>query len=440
MEEPNQPQSQPDSSSTTIPAEESRNGEFYGAASVSASVSQVLQEEQSQAQLPSTENEAFTCTISDDSFSCIIVIITFCFLVSIVLVLGVYGSLTLRLGSNCSLLIKANPVLVKYLKVKQFDDTINGSRLYGFYKDPPLDVLIASSELHSTSLPAKSQKDWIYFLNEGSQLNIYASVNSPSPSPLVLVIADAEGIDGLVQWLDDTSYSNTTFSWNILHGNGMIQQDITKSSNYYVSVANLNSEILEIQLNLTIRALVYNTSKAYYNCSLAHGECSFTISFTNGNAAVLTTPGTKDASGDGWYVELSYGPRWITYLVGIGGTTVLMFLAFHLLYNFQHTRDNRTGVHFREMGSERASLLSHKDDGLSSRASSYDSVSQNDEDLGDGQLKDCAICFAAPRNCFFLPCGHCVACFACGTRIADAAGTCPICRRNMKKVRKIFLV
>lgn len=80
MEEPNQPQSQPDSSSTTISAEESRNGEFYGAASVSASVSQVRQEEQNQAQLPSTENEAFTCTISDDSFSCIIVIITFCFL------------------------------------------------------------------------------------------------------------------------------------------------------------------------------------------------------------------------------------------------------------------------------------------------------------------------------------------------------------------------
>lgn len=43
-------------------------------------------------------------------------------------------------------------------QVKQFDDTVNGSRLYGFYKDPPLDVLVVSSELHSTSLPAKSQK------------------------------------------------------------------------------------------------------------------------------------------------------------------------------------------------------------------------------------------------------------------------------------------
>lgn len=25
-------------------------------------------------------------------------------------------------------------------------------------------------------------------------------------------------------------------------------------------------------------------------------------------------------------------------------------------------------------------------------------------------------------------------------RIAEAAGTCPVCRRNMKKVRKIFTV
>lgn len=115
--------------------------------------------------------------------------------------------------------------------------------------------------------------------------------------------------------------------------------------------------------------------------------------------------------------------------------TILMLLGFHFLNNFQCSREERTSFQFGEMRSERAPLLSQKDDDLSSWGSSYDSVSQDDEDLEDGMaadslegkpLKDgeynnnirrlCAICFDAPRDCFFLPCGHCVACFACGTR------------------------
>ncbi|KAJ8642470.1 hypothetical protein MRB53_019164 [Persea americana] len=100
----------------------------------------------------------------------------------------------------------------------------------------------------------------------------------------------------------------------------------------------------------------------------------------------------------------------------------------------------------------------HKDDDISSWGSSYDSVSHDEEDMEDRpgatslearSLKDvetntprrlCAICYDAPRDSFFLPCGHCAACFTCGTRIAEDAGTCPICRRKMKKVRKIFTV
>lgn len=215
-----------------------------------------------------------------------------------------------------------------------------------------------------------------------------------------------------------------------------------------------------MQLNLTVMSLLYNTTSAYYNCAVAQGACSLKMFFPNGNSAVLTSPGPEQATtSQMWYVKLSYGPRWITYIVGIGGMTILMLLGFHFLNNFQCSREERTSFQFGEMRSERAPLLSQKDDDLSSWGSSYDSVSQDDEDLEDGKaadslegkpLKDgeynnnirrlCAICFDAPRDCFFLPCGHCVACFACGTRIAELAGTCPICRRNMKKVRRIFTV
>ncbi|KAK3018026.1 hypothetical protein RJ639_004516 [Escallonia herrerae] len=433
------------------------------------------------AQFSTPDNEGMT-RIRDDTWSCIIVVLTFWFFVSMTLILGVYGSVSLRLGPNTSLLIESNPLLVDYLKVQQVDDNMDGPTLYGFYEVPPLDVVTTWSKTLISSLQGDSDKascfyDWIFYLNHGSKIDISYSVNSSSSSSLILVIA--QGNEGLAQWLDDPSYPNTTLSWNLIHGNGLIQQDISKSSSYYIAVGNLNLETVEVQLNLTIRALQYNTTAAYFNCNFARGQCTLKTSFPNGNAAVLATPPPKQASpfslkflpcvlrdilryaellaagtsGDEWYVKVSYGPRWITYLVGICGLTILMLLAFHFLNNFRRTRDDRLGAQFGEMGSARTPLLSQKEDDLLSWGSSYDSVSQDDEESEDGFIAGsldgeynnntrrlCAICFDAPRDCFFLPCGHCVACYACGTRIAEAAGTCPICRKNMKKVRRIFTV
>lgn len=119
----------------------------------------------------------------------------------------------------------------------------------------------------------------------------------------------------------------------------------------------------------------------------------------------------------------------------VAGMTLLMLAAFNFFNNFRSIHEEGTGVHFGEVEPERAPLLSYKDDDLSSWGSSYDSVSNDEEDIEDfltvGSLEGkssrdgengnntrrlCAICFDAPRDCFFLPCGHCVACYACGIR------------------------
>ena len=111
-----------------------------------------------------------------------------------------------------------------------------------------------------------------------------------------------------------------------------------------------------------------------------------------------------------------------------------MLVGFNFLNNFPCNRDETGGQH-QVIRSEREPLLAHKDDDLSSWGSSYDSLSHDEDDLeellavgplegkslGDGENSNntrrlCAICFDAPRDCFFLPCGHCVACFECGTR------------------------
>lgn len=126
----------------------------------------------------------------------------------------------------------------------------------------------------------------------------------------------------------------------------------------------------------------------------------------------------------------SYSP-----LLHAGVMTVLILLAFRFFNMSQTTAEDRTGFEAEEVGTERAPLLLLKDDDVSSWGSSYDSVSHDEEDLEEqlaassteGQQitegeninnppRLCVICFDAPRDCFFLPCGHCAACFTCATR------------------------
>lgn len=116
--------------------------------------------------------------------------------------------------------------------------------------------------------------------------------------------------------------------------------------------------------------------------------------------------------------------------------TVIILLAMRICNTFQIIRGDEPGFQAGDMVSERAPLLSRKDDDLLSWGSSYDSLSHDEEEVDDWlavasidgkPLKEegeansnlrrlCVMCFDAPRDSFFLPCGHCAACFTCGTR------------------------
>ncbi|GAV66614.1 zf-C3HC4_3 domain-containing protein [Cephalotus follicularis] len=387
--------------------------------------------------------------IRDDVWSCLIVLVTFWFFAaSMTLILGFYGSVNVQLAPNCSWLIQTNPLLVQSIKVEEIDELKSaGPTLYGFYKRPPLDVEINWTDTHDAFVPVNFHKEWIYFLNKGSKMEISYTVKSPSSLPLSLVIA--KGRESLVEWVEDPSYPNTTLSWNIIYGTGKIQQEILEHSNYYIAVGNLNSEEVEVELKLSVKAFIYNTTKAYYRCSLGDHLCTLKLFILGTNVAVLSTPGAQEGIiNDDWHVKLSYGPRWITYFAGSGVVTALILLAFRFCNVFRSTGRDGAGLE-----AERAPLLARKDDDLSSWGSSYESVSHDEDDLEEwlavntpekennsNPQRLCVICFAAPGDCFFLPCAHYAACFACATRIAEEAGSCPVCHRKMKKVRKIFTV
>ncbi|KAL5556856.1 hypothetical protein UlMin_039092 [Ulmus minor] len=69
--------------------------------------------------------------------------------------------------------------------------------------------------------------------------------------------------------------------------------------------------------------------------------------------------------------------------------------------------------------------------------SSSSSSSSCCEDLYDGKV--CVICYDEQRNCFFVPCGHCATCYVCAQRIYNGdSKNCPVCRRLIRKVRKLF--
>lgn len=58
------------------------------------------------------------------------------------------------------------------------------------------------------------------------------------------------------------------------------------------------------------------------------------------------------------------------------------------------------------------------------------------EDLYDGKI--CVICYDDETNCFFVPCGHSVACHTCANRILnEESKSCPICRGLVHGVTKL---
>uniref|UniRef100_A0A1D1Y404 E3 ubiquitin-protein ligase rififylin n=1 Tax=Anthurium amnicola TaxID=1678845 RepID=A0A1D1Y404_9ARAE len=408
---------------------------------------------------PATNDGAapwLTQVTREDTWSCLVVLLTFWFFVSVTLILGFYGSVSLVLGPNSSLLLHANSYFVQDIKF-QSDTDRPGPLLYGFSERPPLDVKITWSESHNLSIPANFHEEWAYYLNEGSRIDISYNVKLQGSFPLTLLIVQGE--ESFVKWIEDPLLPMTTSSWNLVNGTGLVQQKILKSSDYYIALSNLNPLSAEVELNIEVDALLYNTTRAYYNCSLHHDLCVMKLFFLRTNAAILATSGPQQNEDNEWIIKLSYGPRWIAYFVGSGSMTVMILLALKVInYLRANSGDPTHSQVAPEATYERTPLLSNEDDDHSSLGSSYDSISNDENDIeeqlevapnepkpvigseGSDTQHLCTVCCDAPKDCFFLPCGHCATCFTCGTRVTEEAGICPICRRRMKKVKKIFTV
>nr|AAC27169.1 hypothetical protein [Arabidopsis thaliana] len=133
--------------------------------------------------------------------------------------------------------------------------------------------------------------------------------------------------------LKDIAFRDTAWSWNLIQGSGMIQLDISKSKGYYLTVANLKRKDVEVELDIDVKVVLYDTKQSSYNCSFSNGECSFKMNERSPveNYAVVTSPalGQGVSIDDEWYIELSYQPRLIAYGSFTGVLLSFMLVAIH---------------------------------------------------------------------------------------------------------------
>ncbi|XP_040380452.1 E3 ubiquitin-protein ligase APD2-like [Oryza brachyantha] len=386
---------------------------------------------------------------------CFVTLLAFCFIAPVALMLGYYyGSPELVVvGSGCSRLVETNSFFVEDIEARmEGGSPENGLVFYGLTAAPPLAVPAAWSEARCAIVPANSHREWAYFLNRGSEIEVAYSVRSETESPHPICMIIARGKKNFMQWTDKPSANNTTLLWHLVRGNGTIKQTINLSSEYYIALENLNNQDITVVLEFRIKTLFYNTTAADYACSPSNSLCTYKLPFLGRNVVVLSSGPKEGLNSDDQYLNLSYGPRWIVYLIGLAMLAVALLILYEIVSILFAPRHGDSGG---GAGSTRAPLLSpaSKEEDSESLGSSYDSAShdgdgEDDDDVEEGGGRGgggegrhlCVVCCDARRDCFFLPCGHSATCHSCGTRVAEEDGSCPLCRRKLRKVRRIFTV
>lgn len=47
---------------------------------------------------------------------------------------------------------------------------------------------------------------------------------------------------------------------------------------------------VQVELNIDVRAVLYDTKQSFYNCNFSNGKCAFNVMPLVGNSVVVTSP------------------------------------------------------------------------------------------------------------------------------------------------------
>ncbi|XP_044474753.1 E3 ubiquitin-protein ligase APD1-like isoform X3 [Mangifera indica] len=335
------------------------------------------------------------------------------------------------LGPSASRLMKASSVFVKQVEVR--DDDKKGVLLYGFCEKPELSFETNWSVSKVLIVGSYRRKGFSLWLNEGSRIRMRFETQSRSLNQLQLVMIKGERkFQTLLPKLTSSSESLALTDIVAVH---VAEYTIEEDDRYYIGVINVNPKSVIMTMTVNVTSKMYDLTKAKNVCSTLKGLCRLQLLFPNTHYVILTTPNNGDL--DEWYIELSFVARVITYIAALGFIIIIIFL----LLKFVQACDGENDlVATREISGTDPIIpvkpvqytygTNQEDDDSGSSTSSS-------EDLYDAKL--CVICYDDQRNCFFVPCGHCATCYDCAQRIVEEdSKMCPICRRLIHKVRRLF--
>ncbi|XP_021274478.1 death-associated inhibitor of apoptosis 1-like [Herrania umbratica] len=170
-------------------------------------------------------------------------------------------------------------------------------------------------------------------------------------------------------------------------------------------------------------------------CSILNGMNQLKLHLDNSQSMTLSSENDVVE----WCYALNFFARLMAYVAVLAVMVIVILLILKFMTDFSD--DESAGQDVRTATeSETNPLCSEKTMPLTYGTCEEDVETgscSSGEDLYDGRI--CVICYDEQRNCFFVPCGHCATCYDCAQRISDGENkVCPVCRRVIGKVRKLF--
>ncbi|XP_022768695.1 uncharacterized protein LOC111312571 isoform X1 [Durio zibethinus] len=359
--------------------------------------------------------------------------------VSVILRYGYYGDCHMVLGPSSSRLMKASSVFVKQVEVR--DENGKGVLLYGFSEKPELSKETNWNASNYLIVRSYGRKGYSLWLNKGSRIYIRWATQTSRLDKIEVTLIKGER-------KRETLLPKMTVSFDALFLNEQVigkeaEYSIEEDDKYYVGVINSNPRSIIMTFGLNVTSKVYDVTKASNMCSSLNGSCRLKIQFPDTQYVIVSTPDNGDIAG--WYIDLSFVARVVTYIAILGIFIIIILLVLKYLgaYNSATTVVETAALEI-SWRTETDPILPEKPVRLTYGTTAEEdndaetgSSSSSSEDLYDAKL--CVICYDDQRNCFFVPCGHCATCYDCAQRIMEEDNKmCPICRRLIHKVRRLF--
>lgn len=339
------------------------------------------------------------------------------------------------LGPGSSRLFEASSVFVKQIRVR--NEYEKGVLLYGFSEKPRLSLENNWKVSTYVIVASYSRKGFALWLNKGSTIRLRWEAQASSLGQLEVSIIKGERNYETLLPTSTNSPDERALSEPV-HGREA-EYAIEEDDKYYLRIVNTNLRSIIMVMNVNISSMIYDTTTAESMCSTTNGSCQLDLVFPNTQYVAVTTPNNGNLGE--WYIELSFVSRMITYMAILGFVIIMVFLILKYLGACEgdHTREEET---YAQRVTEADPLIPEKPFrlpyGTGDEEDPESGSSSSSEDLYDGKI--CVICYEEPRNCFFVPCGHCATCYSCAQRIMDGeTKVCPICRRLIHKVRKLLI-